>query len=98
MPGEKKSGTKISGFAETMYICAIIIFFHANKDMDNLIRALKTRCAAAGTNLTEVCREAGVNRSTIERWKGHTPKSLQLLDSIEKALAEREKQQSNGNA
>jgi len=58
--------------------------------MEQLIRSLKIRCAAAGTNITEVCREAGVSRSTIERWKVKPPKSLQLLNAIEAKLADYE--------
>ncbi len=59
--------------------------------MDEIIKSLKARCAAAGTNITEVCREAGVSRSTIERWKQKPPKSLQILNSLEAKLAEHER-------
>lgn len=66
--------------------------------MEQLITALKTRCAAAGTNITEICREAGVSRSVIERWKTKPPKSLSILNALEGALAKHEKSARDGNA
>lgn len=37
--------------------------------MENVYTELEEACKLAGTNLTKVCRAAGVPRSTIERWK-----------------------------
>lgn len=37
----------------------------------------------AGTNLTEVCREAGVSRATPDRWRRHVPKTIQLVTLME---------------
>lgn len=58
--------------------------------MSTLINSLKSRCAAAGTNITAVCKQAGVSRSTIERWKAKPPKSLQILDALEEQIQEAE--------
>lgn len=44
--------------------------------MINPVELLKVKAAEAGTNLTEVCRNAGVDRSMIERWKKNVPKAL----------------------
>ncbi len=55
--------------------------------MENLVNDLKAMCALAGTNLTEVCRDAGVSRGKIERWKKDTPRAvsdyLKILEAIE---------------
>lgn len=66
--------------------------------MTQIIRSLKTRCAAAGTNLTEVCRVAGVDRSLPERWKKRLPKSLEVLNALETALNEIEAKQAERDA
>ncbi len=54
--------------------------------MDILVKSLKTRCAAAGTNITAICEKAGVSRSTIERWKKAPPQSIRILNAIEAAI------------
>jgi transposase-like protein len=56
--------------------------------MNNIVQSLKIKCAEAGTNLTHVCRQAGVNRSTIEKWKREEPTSLQIIRKLEKAIEE----------
>lgn len=52
----------------------------------NIVHSLKLKCTAAGTNLTEVCRKAGVNRQTVERWKKEEPKTLTILRQLEEAI------------
>lgn len=49
----------------------------------NIVQSLKIKAAAAGTNLTEVCRRAGVSRQTVEKWKDEEPKTLQILRRLE---------------
>jgi len=49
----------------------------------NIVQSLKTKAAAAGTNLTEVCRRAGVSRQTVEKWKDEEPKTLRILRQLE---------------
>lgn len=60
--------------------------------MTNIVTTLKAKAAAAGTNLTAICRAAGVPRQTVERWKNKEPKTIALLRKleaeIEKARAE----------
>lgn len=54
--------------------------------MTNIVTTLKAQAVAAGTNLTEVCRRAGVSRTTVERWKKE-PKTIKLLRKIEGEIA-----------
>jgi transcriptional regulator with XRE-family HTH domain len=49
----------------------------------NIVQTLKIKAAAAGSNLTEICRRAGVNRQTVEQWKDDEPKTLKILRKIE---------------
>lgn len=62
---------------------------------EHVFGSLQTACADAGTNLTEVCKLAGVNRSTVERWKAQEPKTLvelrKLYGTIEKLRRKRGK-------
>lgn len=50
---------------------------------ENIFDSLKVRCAQAGTNLTEVCKRAGVDRSSLERWKRKEPKTITIIRKIE---------------
>jgi len=52
----------------------------------NIVQSLKTKAAAAGTNLTEVCRVAGISRQTVERWKDEEPKTLQIIRKLEATI------------
>lgn len=56
------------------------------------VAKLETDANAAGTNLTEICREAGVSRATPDRWRKKPPKTVTLiakLETIVKKHAER---------
>lgn len=46
--------------------------------MQNIFKELEDACKAAGTNLTKVCRAAGVDRSTLTRWQKEEPKSIRI--------------------
>lgn len=52
------------------------------------VAKLEKDASAAGTNLTEVCREAGVSRATPDRWRKKTPKTIALICRME-AIVER---------
>ncbi len=52
----------------------------------NIVHSLNMKAVAAGTNLTAVCRKAGVNRMTISKWKSREPKTLTILRKLEQAI------------
>jgi hypothetical protein len=54
--------------------------------MTNLFRDIRIKCAAAGTNLTAVCRVAGVHRSVPERWKKGEPRTRRVVEKIYAAI------------
>lgn len=47
---------------------------------------LEAAAKAAGSNLSEVCRVANVDRSVLERWKAKNPKSLDIVNSLRAAI------------
>lgn len=51
--------------------------------MTNIVKTLKVKAAAAGTNLTRICKNAGVPRQTVERWKNKEPKTITILRKLE---------------
>ena len=60
----------------------------SSKITTDLYRSLKERCVQAGTNISEVCARAGVERSVPDYWKRKTPKSIETLEKLNKAIAE----------
>ena len=52
------------------------------------VELIKERAKDAGTNITQLCRMAGVSRTTPERWEKRVPKSIGILDLMFQALLE----------
>lgn len=48
--------------------------------------SLRLRCAELGTDLTKLCRKAGVNRSALDKWSKQEPKTLETLHRLNAAL------------
>lgn len=44
---------------------------------------------AAGTNLTEVCREMRISRATPDRWKREVPMTVNLLAQMQKLIRDK---------
>lgn len=63
------------------YIC-INLPQKSSNIMESPVTTLKVKCAQAGTNLTEVCRRAGIARSTVDRWERNVPKSFQIYHQL----------------
>ncbi|EBJ6658323.1 hypothetical protein D0Q53_20620 [Salmonella enterica] len=56
------------------------------KEFNRRVKQLNERAKAAGTNITELCRIAGVSRTTPERWNKRVPKSISIFDLVFEAL------------
>lgn len=54
--------------------------------MTSLFLDIKTKAAAIGSNLTELCAIAGVHRSVPERWKKSEPKTRRIVTKIYAAM------------
>ncbi|MCT4704536.1 hypothetical protein MUA04_10765 [Enterobacteriaceae bacterium H11S18] len=55
------------------------------------VEMIKARAKKADTNITHLCRVAGVSRTTPERWEKRVPKSIAIIDQMMEALAEIER-------
>ena len=60
-------------------------------DSISLVEKLEARAKAVGLSLNEVCRQAGVARSTFTRWKSgdHTP-TIRVLQKMDAVVSEQE--------
>lgn len=56
------------------------------QEFNRRVKQLNERAQAAGTNITELCRIAGVSRTTPERWNKRVPKSITIFDLVFEAL------------
>jgi hypothetical protein len=50
------------------------------------LKAIEAEATAAGLNWTTICNEAGISRATPDRWKKQTPKTVKLIETIEKVV------------
>lgn len=57
--------------------------------MTNLYKELITKCAEVGSNLSEVCKDAGVTRMTVQAWKRKEPKTITILRKLEAEIAKK---------
>lgn len=55
------------------------------------VEMIKQRAKEAGTNITQLCKQAGVSRTTPERWEKRVPKSIGIIDLMFDALLEVER-------
>lgn len=65
---------------------------YADEFKDRLTK-LERDAQSAGTNLTEVCRVAGVSRATPDRWRKRVPKTIELVTLMEAIVAEKAREQ-----
>ena len=62
------------------------------------VGSLKAECKAAGTNLNEVCKEAGYKRSIVERWKKTPPKTLRIISDLRAVIARKASENQSADA
>lgn len=54
--------------------------------METTFKDIAVRAAQVGVNITELCRNAGANRSTVQRWKNG--RIRQTCETFKKIIAE----------
>ena len=54
---------------------------------DERLKAIEAEAKACGLDWTKICREAGVSRATPDRWKKTHPKTIDLVENLEKVVA-----------
>lgn len=47
---------------------------------------IEDRAQRVGITLTHICRDAGIARATPDRWRKNPPKSIKLMDDMERAV------------
>lgn len=57
----------------------------------NAVDQLAPDAKAAGTNLTEVCREMKISRATPDRWRREVPMTVTLLSQMQSIIQEKAK-------
>lgn len=62
-----------------------------SEQMQQGLRDMEARAKAAGSNMTQVCKNTGVARVTYERWKQRPPKTVQLYDTLEAEVSRLER-------
>jgi hypothetical protein len=62
------------------------------EQLANIYETLKRKCKRAGTDLTQVCRDAGIDRSIPERWKKENPKTLDIVVKLLQAIENKQKE------
>jgi DNA transposition AAA+ family ATPase len=54
--------------------------------------SLKQQCEEVGISINQLCREAGVDRGTVERWKQRDPNTINILNALNEVLENKRKQ------
>lgn len=52
---------------------------------------VERRALHAGTSLTAVCKGIGISRATPDRWRHEVPRTIEIVDEMERWLDEVEK-------
>jgi hypothetical protein len=60
-------------------------------EMQERLRSIDARARAAGSNMTQVCKNTGVARATYERALQRVPQSVSKVDELEAEVTRLEK-------
>lgn len=53
---------------------------------------IKRRAKDAGTSITALCQATGIARATPDRWVVRAPKTIRLIDELERELEKAERE------
>lgn len=62
-------------------------------EYENIVK----KCEDLGISISELCRNANVNRSILARWKNQTPKSIEILNKLNNELKKIKDEQNDYN-
>lgn len=48
---------------------------------------IESGAKAAGSSITEICKETKISRTTPDRWKANTPNTVKLIARMQEAVA-----------
>lgn len=52
---------------------------------------IERRALKVGSNLTAVCKELGISRSTPDRWRRGLPRTIEIIEEMEQCVSGKEK-------
>lgn len=52
---------------------------------------IERRALKAGTNLTAVCKDIGISRSTPDRWRRYPPRTVVIIEQLDECVSSYEK-------
>lgn len=78
-------------YIKVFYICSTKF-----KSMGYYYNQIKAQCDELGISVSELCREAAVDRTLMDRWRKKDPTSLETLKKINDALTDIRNAQAQG--
>lgn len=60
-------------------------------EFNRRIADIKRRAKNAGTSITALCEATGIARATPDRWEARAPKTIRLVDELERELQKAER-------
>lgn len=55
------------------------------------VEQIKKGAVDAGSNLSEICREAGISRTTISRWTQKPPETIRIMSRLQEVVSDKAK-------
>jgi len=62
-----------------------------SKVFNDRLDDIERRALTVGSNLTEICRDIGISRSTPDRWRRETPRTIEILEEMEQRVTVKER-------
>lgn len=59
---------------------------------------MERRALHANSSLTAICKDIGISRATPDRWRRQIPRTVEILDQMERRVDEIEKQRQPAKA
>lgn len=60
-------------------------------------KGIRTALEGLDTNVTQMCKEIGIERTMMDRWRKNEPKAISTLRKIEKFIKDKRKAQAEGS-
>jgi hypothetical protein len=64
-----------------------------SETFQNRLDDIERRALRAETNLTAVCKALKISRATPDRWRRKTPRTIEIIEQMERFVSEVEKRQ-----
>lgn len=63
------------------------------QEMKNRLQDIERRAKAVGSNVTQICKNTGITRTTFERWRDSPlpPQTIKKIDELEAEVLKQER-------